>query len=221
MAAAEPAATIRDMSHHLARTLLQRLVLLPAVGAVCRPACTGASRLSGLTGPAVVVANHSSHLDCPVLLCALPATLRRRTVVAAAADYFFSTRLRGAAVRLLVGALPVERRAPGAASLDACRRTLSDGNVLVMFPEGTRSRDGRMAAFKRGAAWLAIETGAPIIPMGIRGASTLMPVGATLPHRGTVEVHIGAPLRAQPAESAAELTARLQHVVGRLAGVGS
>jgi len=136
MAAAEPAATIRDMSHHLARTLLQRLVLLPAVGAVCRPACTGASRLSGLTGPAVVVANHSSHLDCPVLLCALPATLRRRTVVAAAADYFFSTRLRGAAVRLLVGALQgtgrrLARRVPPHTQRRECAGHVPGGHAVT------------------------------------------------------------------------------------------
>jgi 1-acyl-sn-glycerol-3-phosphate acyltransferase len=136
------------------------MVIFPAVGMVCRPRVERVCAAERMGGPLVVVANHTSHLDCPVLLRALPGAVRRRTSVAAAADYFYRTRVRGAAVSLALGTMPFDRKVHTGAALDACRGVLTSGGALLMFPEGTRSRDGVMAAFKSGAARVAIDTGA-------------------------------------------------------------
>jgi len=81
------------------RAAVQRCVVLPVVGAICHPEIDGQRALRGVAGPCVVVANHQSHLDLPVLLAALPPAMRRRAVVPAAADYWFTRPARAAAAR--------------------------------------------------------------------------------------------------------------------------
>jgi 1-acyl-sn-glycerol-3-phosphate acyltransferase len=200
------------------RTLIQRMVIFPAVGMVCRPRVERVCAAERMGGPLVVVANHTSHLDCPVLLRALPGAVRRRTSVAAAADYFYRTRVRGAAVSLALGTMPFDRKVHTGAALDACRGVLTSGGALLMFPEGTRSRDGVMAAFKSGAARVAIDTGAAVLPVGVSGLHAVLPVGASMPHPRRVSVHVGAPLYPSDGESVKEFTSRIENAVRRLCG---
>ncbi len=98
------------------------------------------------------MANHASHLDTPLLLLSLPDEWRRRTAVAAAADYFFDTWWRAVGSSLLFNTFPIDRR--GGSMSATPGEVLADGWSLVIFPEGTRSGDGWMHTFRMGAAYL-------------------------------------------------------------------
>jgi 1-acyl-sn-glycerol-3-phosphate acyltransferase len=137
---------------------------------------TGGLRVAGELpgGACVIVANHASHADTVALLAASP--VRRRPVVAAAADYWFTRPGRAAVCRLLVGGFPVHRGVRGRGDLMAARTLLAAGRAVIVFPEGTRSRDGAVGAFHSGAAWLAREAGVPLVPVRIAGTHELMPV---------------------------------------------
>jgi 1-acyl-sn-glycerol-3-phosphate acyltransferase len=141
-------------------------------------------------GPCVLVANHASHADTAALLAALPA--RRRPAVAAAADYWFARADRRLLCRLLVGGFPVRRGGGGSGDLSAARALLADGRDVIVFPEGTRSRDGTVGAFRSGAALLAERAGVPLVPVGIAGTREVFPVHGR-PGHGRVCLRIGAP----------------------------
>jgi 1-acyl-sn-glycerol-3-phosphate acyltransferase len=140
---------------------------------------TGGLRVHGAAelppGPCLIVANHSSHADTAALIAALPAW--RRPVVAAAADYWFRGGFRPAICRALCAAFPVRRSGGGSADLAAATRLLAAGHDVIVFPEGTRSRDGQIGDFRRGAARLAAAAGAPLVPAGISGTRALLPPG--------------------------------------------
>lgn len=177
----------------------------------------GAEVFTGLgEQPALIVANHASHLDATVLLCALPAAVRERTVVTAAADYFFESTWRGLSTALAFGTVPIDRSggAPSTTPVDLLR----DGWNLVIFPEGTRSPDGARARFKLGAAYLAINTGVPVVPVGLRGTFAAMPRGRSwpVPGRPEVSVRFGRPLRPGEGDDVRGFTARLTAEVDRL-----
>lgn len=166
--------------------------------------------------PVLIVSNHSSHLDAPMLLCALPGRVRSRTAVTAAADYFFDSAWRGASSALAFATVPIDRTggAPSATPLTLLR----DGWNLVIFPEGTRSKDGARGRFRLGAAYLAINAGVPVVPVGMRGAFAAMPRGRNwpVPGRPQVTVRFGRPLRPVAGEDVRTFTARLAAEVDRL-----
>ncbi|GAA0915580.1 hypothetical protein GCM10009560_10070 [Nonomuraea longicatena] len=157
-------------------------------------ACSGGLEVEGPVpeGPCVLVANHSSHADTAALLAALPARLRPR--VAAAADYWFAGPLRSFVCRTLVSGFPVRRGGGGSADLAAAVRLLEQGRVLVVYPEGTRSRDGRVAEFRTGAARLAEAADVPIVPVLLRGTGQVLPVHGRL-RRARVRVRFFAPVQ--------------------------
>ena len=170
-----------------ARTLparaVRELVICGVFGAIittyARRQVYGREYLAELEGPVIFVANHCSHVDTPVLLCSLPARWRRRTAVAAAADYFYASRLLAGAVSLAFCTVPVERRG-SATGIDAAahiEQLLADGWSLLVFAEGTRSRDGRVGRMRSGAAVLAAAHGLPIVPVHIGGTQSAMPIG--------------------------------------------
>lgn len=158
---------------------------------------TGGCRVDGglPDGPCVIVANHSSHADTPALLAALPA--RRHPAVAAAADYWFGgpapLRWRALVCTWLTAAFPVRRSGGGSADLASAAVLIAAGRDVIVFPEGTRSRDGSVGRFHSGAARLAQASGAPIVPAGIRGTRALLPVHGRLRRTGVV-VRFGAPV---------------------------
>jgi 1-acyl-sn-glycerol-3-phosphate acyltransferase len=155
----------------------------------------GGLRVSGPrpTGPAVVVANHASHADTAALLAALPA--RSAPVFAAAADYWFDVPVRRALVTGLVSALPVRRGGDGAyaAVRRAAEPVLSSGGVVVVYPEGTRSTDGRVGEFRPGALRLAREAGVPLVPAAVVGTADVLPKHGRL-RPGPAEVRFAAPV---------------------------
>ena len=168
---------------------------------------TGGLRVDGAAelppGPCLIVANHSSHADTAALIAALPAW--RKPVVAAAADYWFRGGFRPAICRALCAAFPVRRSGGGSADLTAATRLLAAGHDVIVFPEGTRSRDGQIGDFRRGAARLAAAAGAPLVPAGISGTRALLPPagsgwagGPGRPCRATVTARFGAPVFVGP-----------------------
>jgi len=181
----------------LAQMALQDGLLVPAVRAWGAPyRARGADALLDLDEPVVIVANHASHLDAPAILAALPAAVRRRTAVAAAADYFYRDRVLGLAVTLGIGAFPFPRH--GTDGLEQAARRLGGGDNVVLFPEGTRSADGSQHLFRDGVGHLLLATGAPAVPVAIRGSHALWPRGRRLPRRGPLEVRFGAAWRPGP-----------------------
>ena len=168
----------------------------------------GREHLERVDVPVVLAANHSSHLDTPFILSALPLRHRHRTIVVAAADYFYADWLRATLVSLLFGTIPVERD-QGASSESTARmhRLLDTRWNILLYPEGTRSRDGAISELHLGAARFAIEHDVPLVPIGVTGTHDSLPPGSWWPKRSHIVVRIGAPLL--PAGDADELTARL------------
>lgn len=170
----------------------------PLVRVQTRREVSGREHLDGVPSPAIFVANHCSHLDTPLLLCSLPARWRHRTVVAAAADYFYSKQLLAGVVSLAFGTVPVRRG--GIAGTERMAGLIAEGWSLVIFAEGTRSRDGRIAPLRPGAAALAADTGAPLVPVHVAGTHEAMPTGRywmKLPTGGRhpLRVSFGEPVR--------------------------
>lgn len=190
----------------LLRSILQALVLFPVVRWLCRPLrIEGRERLRGARGPFVFVANHASHADTALILRALPRRIRRRTAPAAAEDYFFRNRFLGGLVSLLIGAFPFPRR--GSAGLARAEGLLAQGWSVVLFPEGTRSTDGRPGEFRAGVGVLA-SWGATIVPIGIAGACDVLPKGHGVPRRAPVALMVGEPIgfeRGSPPQAVADL----------------
>ncbi len=204
----------------LVRALILDEVLRPTANLLARPTVFGDDRIAHLNGPVIFAANHHSHLDTPLLLAALPRRFRHKAVMAAAADYFFTTRVQGAISALAIGAIPMERTKVGRQSADLAADLLEQGWNLVIFPEGGRSPDGWGRTFRGGAAYLALRSGCPVVPVHLAGTGNLWKRGQALPRpakRGEgVRVTIGAALRPTPEEDARRFSARLEATVAAL-----
>ena len=200
-----------------ARAAILDYVVRPAVLAVASPRMDGTERLDPVEAPAIFAANHHSHLDTGLLLSTLPERFRRKMAVAAAADYFFSSPAKGHFNALLFGAVPVERLKLNRRSGDLCAGLLAEGWSLLIFPEGGRSPDGWGQEFRGGAAYLALRTGRPLVPVHLGGTGQLWPRGQRLPRTGKATVTIGSPLVPEEGESARRLGVRLEAAVGLLA----
>lgn len=142
----------------------------------------------------VLVANHSSHLDTLCLLSALPLRKLHRVFPAAAQDYFFVSAPRLAIAAIVVNALPFGRQSHIRQSLELCRELLSNkGNVLILFPEGTRTTTGQLGTFKPGIGLLVAGTTLPIVPCYLSGAFEAWPKGTWLPRPRKLRLRIGTP----------------------------
>jgi 1-acyl-sn-glycerol-3-phosphate acyltransferase len=164
----------------LARGVFLGGVLRPAIKHYVHPEVTGLENLAEQSPPLILAANHSSHMDTPLLLNSMPKELRRKTLVAAASDYFFSTRARGFFVSVAIGAVPMDRRIVSKQTMAEVDQLLADKWCLVIYPEGSRT--------------LALSAHAPIVPVGIAGTYDSMPAGRSWPVSGQVQVRFGKPL---------------------------
>ena len=199
------------------RYLIQHGLLLPFTEVMSHPKVEGREWVRELKRPVIFAANHSSHADTSLILHALTDRARDRTVVAAAADYWFKRPMLGNIVSLFLNTFPFSRTGGAQAQLHASSQLLKSGWNLVLFPEGSRSPDGRIQEFKAGVGHLANETGTPVVPMHIRGAFQVMPRGQKLPLPGPVRVRIGKPMSPEPKEGSREFTARIEKAVRSLA----
>ena len=172
-------------------------------------------------GSFVLAANHASHLDTLCLLAALPLSKLHRAFPAAAQDYFFVGVPRLAAAAILVNALPFARQTHIRQSLDLCRQLLGNpGNILILFPEGTRSTTGRVGEFRPGIGLLVAGVNVPVVPCYLSGAFEAWPKGKRLPRPRRVQLRIGAPrsYAALPAgrETAGRIADELREAVAAL-----
>jgi 1-acyl-sn-glycerol-3-phosphate acyltransferase len=213
-----PTAWARSRLAVTVRSGLRRGLLKPVTWIQTGPVIEGVEYLENLRPPAVFVANHSSHLDAPLIVSSLPRRFADRLAVGAAADYFFDARVRAAATALFFNAFPVERH--GSRRLRSLAvELLDDGWYLLLFPEGTRSEDGWMSAFKPGTAQLCVSKGVPVVPVALRGAYAAMPRGRNwpVPGRPRISVRYGRPLYPAEGEGFRELRIRMMRAVARLA----
>jgi 1-acyl-sn-glycerol-3-phosphate acyltransferase len=200
-----------------ARFIVQRGLLKPLIWSLTRVTVIGREKLKDVAGGFVVVANHSSHLDAPLIVGSLPRRLARYLATGAAADYFFAVWWRRGLTALFFNAFPVKRMESKAKSISA-RSLLSRGIPILIFPEGTRSKDGELGTFKPGAAALASALDVPCIPMALIGAHVAHPRGANWPRRGRYPVGVvfGEPLRARAGETPGEFAERTKQEILRL-----
>lgn len=150
-----------------------------------RPVVAGRDNIFS-TGQVIVVANHTNLLDGFLLVAFWP-----RQITFLAAAYLFELPVVGAFMRA-VGAIPIQKSS-GAAGMRTAIRVLQGGGTLALFPEG-RIVDGEgLAPFNKGWAYLALKTGAPVIPVVIRGTKSVLPLGAVMPRCGKIHMQIAAP----------------------------
>jgi 1-acyl-sn-glycerol-3-phosphate acyltransferase len=199
------------------RWLIQRALLLPFTEAMVHPKVEGREWVRELERPVIFAANHSSHADTSLILHALTDSARDHTVVAAAADYWFKRPLLGNIVSLFLNTFPFSRTGGAQGQLHSSSQLLRSGWNLVLFPEGSRSPDGRVQEFKPGVGFLAKETGTPVVPIHIQGAFQVMPRHQNLPLPGPIRVRIGKPMTPGPKEGTREFTARVEKAVRTLA----
>lgn len=199
-----------------AREVAQKAGLEPVFRSAVRTRVHGLDILERLEGPVIFAANHASHLDTPLVLLSLPDEWRRRTAVAAAADYFFDTWWRAVGSSVLFNTFPIDRR--GGTMSATPGEVLDDGWSLLIFPEGTRSKDGWMGNFRMGAAFLAHEYGVPVVPVAHRGTFAAMPRGRgwPAPGRRLLTIRFGEPLRAGEGESVRDFAPRIKDAVASL-----
>lgn len=175
--------------------LLKRVLLGPLLKVVWRPRVEGLENVPA-SGPAILASNHLSFCDSLFL----PVCVPRRITYLAKAEYFTTPGLKGRIWRWFfsaIGQVPVDRGGADAA-LDALNcgvRLLRQGELLGIYPEGTRSPDGRLYRGKTGVARLALDSGAVVLPCAMIGTNRIQPLGRTLPRlRPRPRIRIGAPL---------------------------
>jgi 1-acyl-sn-glycerol-3-phosphate acyltransferase len=173
---------------------LSRILAGPFLHTIWRPKVTGADHVPA-SGGAIIAANHLSMVDSVFL----PLVLARPVTFSAKAEYFTAS---GPAARLwaaylkATNQLRMDRDGPRAAqdTLEAALDLLRQGKLFGIYPEGTRSPDGRLYRGRPGVGWLALRSGLPVLPVALSGTRHVLPPGRVLPRPGRIEVKIGAPL---------------------------
>ena len=169
-------------------------IVPPVARAIWRPTVEGLENLPR-TGPVIVASNHLSFADSMVI----PFVTPRKVAFLAKEDYFTSPGVKGTLVRAWfegIGMVPVDRDDTKAAiaSLDIALEILGRGEAFGIYPEGTRSRDGRLYRGRTGVGHLALTSGAPVVPVGLVGTEQIQPVGTTVPRLADVTVRFGEPM---------------------------
>ena len=166
--------------------------------------------------PFVMVANHASHLDALVLAAALPWKLRQSAFPIAAGDVFFETPVVALFSAMMLNALPMWRKSCGPHAMQQLReRLIGEPAIYVLFPEGTRTRDGQLGRFKPGIGMLVAAAQVPVVPCYLDGAFAACPPDGKIPRPLPLRLRIGPPLhfgglkneRAGWQETAAQLEA--------------
>ncbi len=211
----------RSSAAKAARAVVTNGPMRAFVKAVASPQVVGLDRLADLqrldeTPPVIFAPNHHSHVDTPLIITVVPEPWRSTLVVAAAADYFFDTRVKGALAALTLNAFPIDREVTSRKSSDELRRLIEDGWSLVIYPEGGRSPDGWGQEFKGGAAYLAGRTGAAVVPVFIDGTGSIYGKGMKRLKPGTTKVVFGSPMNPIEGESTRRFNARIEAAVTAL-----
>jgi len=174
--------------------ILKFIVLGPWLKLIFRPQVEGGEHVPA-TGPAIIASNHLSFSDSIFM----PLMVKRRVTFPAKAEYFTGKGIKGWLVKMFfvgTGQVPIDRSGGRAAqaALDTGKRILAEGKLFGIYPEGTRSPDGRLYRGKTGVARLALESGAPVIPVAMLNADEVQPPGKILPKIMRVKIRFGEPL---------------------------
>lgn len=177
---------------------MSRVLAGPFLHTIWRPKVTGAEHVPA-SGGAILAANHQSVVDSIFL----PLMMDRPVTFSAKSEYFTAS---GPAARLwaaylkATNQLQMDRDGARAAqaTLEAALALLQAGNLFGIYPEGTRSPDGRLYRGRPGVGWLALKSGLPVIPVGMVGTRRVLPPGSVVPRPGRIEIRIGAPLSFPP-----------------------
>jgi 1-acyl-sn-glycerol-3-phosphate acyltransferase len=205
--------------------VIAHFVLRPLFLLLFRPHVTGRENVPE-TGAFILASNHLSFIDSMVI----PLMAPRKVGYLAKAEYFTTPGVGGWLTRTLftaLGALPVHRGTHRAAqeALDTAMSVLKDGGGFGIYPEGTRSKDGKLARGKTGVAWLALTADCPVVPVGITGTDRIQPVGASWPRPRRCSVAFGKPLtfpehagQAGSNKVRREVTDRIMEAIAELSG---
>ncbi|MGY1608157.1 MULTISPECIES: lysophospholipid acyltransferase family protein [unclassified Geodermatophilus] len=205
--------------------LVARFLLRPLFHLLLRPRVRGRENVPA-TGAVIIASNHLSFMDSIVIPLAAP----RRVHYLAKAEYFTSPGIGGWLTRTLftaLGAVPVERETSRAAqgALDTALGVLRRGEGFGIYPEGTRSRDGRLARGKTGVAWLALTADCPVVPVAVAGTDRVQPVDSRWPRPHRVSVTFGPALtfpehrgQAGRGRPRREVTDRIMEAIAELSG---
>ena len=174
--------------------IMKHIVVGPILLAIFRPWVVGLQHVPK-DGPVILASNHLSFIDSVFL----PLVVDRPVVFLAKSEYFTGKGLKGWATRMFfqaTGQLPIDRSGGKAseASLNTGLRVLSEGRILGIYPEGTRSPDGRLYRGRTGVARMVLESGAPVIPVAMIGTEKVMPIGTRLPKVRRIGIILGEPL---------------------------
>ncbi|ABK67937.1 MULTISPECIES: lysophospholipid acyltransferase family protein [Mycobacterium avium complex (MAC)] len=174
--------------------LFKYVLLGPLLSLLGRPKVEGLEHVPS-SGPAILASNHLAVMDSFYL----PLVVRRRITFLAKSEYFTGTGLKGWFQRWFftaVGQVPIDRTDADSAqaALTTAQQVLAQGKLLGMYPEGTRSPDGRLYKGKTGLARLALQTGVPVIPVAMIGTNVVNPPGSNMLRFGRVTVRFGKPM---------------------------
>jgi 1-acyl-sn-glycerol-3-phosphate acyltransferase len=174
--------------------LLKYIALGPLLKLIFRPDVTGRDHVPA-TGGAIIASNHLSFCDSIFM----PLMVRRKVTFVAKAEYFTGTGIKGFLIKMFfvgTGTIPVDRTGGRAAqaAIDTGLRILRGGDLFGIYPEGTRSPDGRLYRGKTGVARLALEAGVPVIPVAMLNSDQIQPPGHILPKIKRVRIRFGPPL---------------------------
>lgn len=190
--------------------MTQRGIMKGIAWSTLKVSIEGAEKLEGLSGSYVVVANHTSHLDATLIVCGIPLEVGQNLSTGVAADYFFTKWYRKAFVILTYNAFPIERGSKRH-KRSVASQLVAEGVPILLFPEASRSRTGKMTRFTPGAAGLSVKYDVPVVPVTVVGAHQAMPVGRTWPKPGRPPVRMifGSPMTADPGETPVEFSDRI------------
>jgi 1-acyl-sn-glycerol-3-phosphate acyltransferase len=205
--------------------VIAHFVIRPIFWLLFRPRVIGREHVPS-TGPVILASNHLSFIDS----IAIPIVAPRRVTLLAKAEYFTGSGVGGWLSKALftgLGALPVERGTQRAAqaALDPALGVLTEGGAFGIYPEGTRSRDGKLGRGKTGVAWLALTADCPVVPVAVAGTDRVQPIGAHWPRPRRISITFGEPLifddhRGQAGKGRArrEVTDRIMRAIADLSG---
>lgn len=193
---------------------LQQSLLFPLTRFVTSPVVHGADDLIHAPQPAVIAPNHSSDIDTPLVLWALPRPWRTRTVVSAASDRFYARRRTALLAALWINTFPFDRSGE-LHGLAAASAHLRAGRNVLLYPQATRTSG--LEGFRAGVGRLCTATGAPVLPVHVSGTGVVMPKGRGVTRRGRAEVRFGRPVEPRPDEEPREFTQRVGEAITALA----
>ena len=211
----------RPVTYRFLKLILSLLVLV-----LLRPRVTGLHNIPK-RGAVILASNHLSFIDSLLI----PIMAPRHVAFLAKAEYWTGKGIKGRISRWFftkMGDIPVQRDDPraGQRSLEDALEVLQRGGAFGIYPEGTRSRDGKLHKGRTGVAWLALAGHAPVVPVAVRGTDKVQPIGKRIPRLHRVEVHFGKPIDPQrqitagtkPAQARRELTDEVMASIHRMSG---